>query len=304
MSGTDIFISYSREDRAHAKSVAHCLELEGFKVWWDDALHSGDNFDMVIEDNLNEAKAVVVLWSPRSVRSRWVRAEATLADRRKKLAPVIIEDCERPIIFELMHTADLSKWNHQPDDPLWKNFLRDLRRTMKLPADEGVAPAPQPGAPQAAPAPVIEYAPPAPPPAPEPIPSAPAPAPIVNSAPDEDESYEATQFFTTGSSPFQSTHRLNLMIEGSVAQSFDVGPLGIRIGRSEPADIVLSDRRVSRKHCVIEFEGDDLVVCDLGSTNGTFVDGERVDDKAPLPPGAVLRVGGFDLVHEVAGSGA
>ena len=82
---------------------ADALTQEGFSVWWDASLHSGETFDEVIEQRLRDAGAVVVLWSPRSVASRWVRAEATLADRRKKLVPAIIEPCDRPIIFELTH---------------------------------------------------------------------------------------------------------------------------------------------------------------------------------------------------------
>ena len=86
-----------------ARLYADALEAQGFSVWWDAALRSGEAFDEAIEAALRAAKAVVVLWSPRSVASRWVRAEATLADRNKTLAPVIIEPCERPIMFELTH---------------------------------------------------------------------------------------------------------------------------------------------------------------------------------------------------------
>ena len=96
MSESDIFISYSREDRAAARHFSECFAREGFSVWWDAALRSGETFDEVIERELRGAKAVVVLWSPRSVTSRWVRAEATLADRRNKLVPAIIEACDRP----------------------------------------------------------------------------------------------------------------------------------------------------------------------------------------------------------------
>ena len=73
MSGTDIFISYARTDRPVARAFAECLLEEGFNVWWDASLHSGETFDEVIEQRLRDAKAVVVLWSPRSVASRWVR---------------------------------------------------------------------------------------------------------------------------------------------------------------------------------------------------------------------------------------
>ncbi len=71
-------------------------------------LKTGEAYDQVTEKAPRETKAVVVLWSKRSVESRWVRAEATLADRNKTLVPCMIEPCERPIMFELTQTADLS----------------------------------------------------------------------------------------------------------------------------------------------------------------------------------------------------
>ena len=93
-------------------------------------LRSGQTFDEVIEKELRAAKAVVVLWSPRSVLSRWVRAEATLADRRNKLVPAIIEACDRPIIFELTHAADLSDWTGDTTDNRWRTLVNDLRRLV------------------------------------------------------------------------------------------------------------------------------------------------------------------------------
>ena len=130
MSGPDIFISYCRQDRPSARLFAEAFAEEGFSVWWDAALRSGETFDEVIEKELRAAKAVVVLWSPRSVASRWVRAEATLADRFNKLAPVIIEACDLPIIFELTHAANLADWTGNEADPRWTTLIDDIRRLV------------------------------------------------------------------------------------------------------------------------------------------------------------------------------
>ncbi len=123
----DIFLSYNREDRARAKLFAEAFEAQGFKVWWDGGLRTGEAYDQVTEKALREAKAVVVLWSKRSVDSRWVRAEATLADRNKTLVPCMIEPCERPIMFELTQTAELSHWQGDAGDRAWVAFLEDVR---------------------------------------------------------------------------------------------------------------------------------------------------------------------------------
>jgi TolB-like protein/Tfp pilus assembly protein PilF len=128
---TDIFLSYGHGDVAIAKQFAETFEREGFTVWWDATLRSGEAFDSAIETALENAKAVVVLWSKTSVQSRWVRAEATLADRSKTLIPVMIEPCVRPIMFELMHTIDLAHWQGAADDATWLSLLAEMRRFVE-----------------------------------------------------------------------------------------------------------------------------------------------------------------------------
>jgi TolB-like protein/Tfp pilus assembly protein PilF len=125
----DIFLSYNREDQAVAQYFAEAFERAGLSVWWDVALRSGETYDTVTEQALRSAKAVVVLWSPRSVVSRWVRAEATIADRLRTLVPATIEPCDRPIMFELTQTADLTHWQGDTTDRAWCAFVEDVRRT-------------------------------------------------------------------------------------------------------------------------------------------------------------------------------
>lgn len=150
-----IFLSYNREDQAIARVFAEGFARAGLDVWWDVTLRSGETYDEVTENALRSAKAVVVLWSQRSVASRWVRAEATLADRNKTLVPAMIEPCERPIMFELTQTADLSHWRGDDADPVWRAFLADVRGFVasetQAPAAHAIAaaqPAPPPPAPR------------------------------------------------------------------------------------------------------------------------------------------------------------
>ena len=296
LTATDIFLSYSRDDRAKARLVATCLEREGFSVWWDAEIHSGESFDMVIERQLDEARVVLVMWSPSSVKSRWVRAEAASADRLGKLVPITIEPCIRPIIFELMHTVELCHWNGDVADPAWGQLLLDLHRNLRSRGGESaaapvsVAPAPTPVS--AAPSP----------PSREPdggaasaFPSFAASAPADQD--EDDETYAATQFASFEPEPAGPEHFLHLVVDGRTEQQFPVGRAGLRIGRTAPAEVVLSDKHVSRRHCQVEFEGENLVVVDLGSTNGTFVDDLKVIDRAVLPVGSVLKVGQCELVH-------
>jgi TolB-like protein len=136
--GPDIFLSYNREDQAVARQFAEAFQSRGLSVWWDVTLRSGEAYDKVTEDALRRAKAVVVLWSRRSVESRWVRSEATLADRNRTLVPARIEACDLPIMFELTQTADLSRWQGDERDPAWGAFLADVQRAV------GAKPEPDP----------------------------------------------------------------------------------------------------------------------------------------------------------------
>jgi TolB-like protein len=125
---SDIFLSYCRDDISTARRFAEGFEREGFTVWWDQSLEAGEAFDHVTEKALEAAQAVVVLWSKHSVESRWVRAEATQAEREKKLVPVTIGPCKRPIMFELTQTADLSHWNGDTQDRSWLALVAGLRK--------------------------------------------------------------------------------------------------------------------------------------------------------------------------------
>jgi hypothetical protein len=314
VSGRDIFISYSREDRPAARHFAKCFADEGFSVWWDATLQAGQTFDEVIERELRDAKAVVVLWSPRSVRSRWVRAEATLADRSNKLCPAIIEACDRPIIFELTHTADLADWTGDMSDSRWRTYVDDLRALVERSSEA----APEVNFERRPAKPASRRAPPTDHPfrgfqeerraarlqEEQPVSrarrAAPRPTPFLSSS-DEDEG-DRTQFYVKPEPPMppedidDEFHCLEIA-DGQ--KRYVVNPAGLKIGRTPPADIVIPDPGVSRLHCTVELAGDKLCITDLNSTNGTFVEGKRIADSALLEIGAVLRVGNVSLRHEV-----
>ena len=290
MSGTDIFISYARQDRPAARIFAECFPAEGFGVWWDASLHSGETFDEVIEQRLRDARAVVVLWSPRSVASRWVRAEATLADRRNKLVPAIIEPCDRPIVFELTHTADLSDWHGDTSDPRWQTYVEDLHRMLdrarEREAEAGHA------APKPAPAPAA-----APPVSRQPL------------RPGNDEVIAAGRFrhsrgataepATHDAAPPADVHCLEIESDELPKEHFMIDPSGAKIGRTAPAAIVIPHKSVSREHCIVGLANDELLVTDLNSTNGTFVDDVRITRATILPAGSVLKLGQVSLKHSV-----
>lgn len=313
VSGHDIFISYSREDRPAARHFAESFAREGFTVWWDAAIRSGETFDEVIERELRASKAVVVLWSKRSVASRWVRAEATLADRSNKLVPVIIEHCDRPIIFELTHAAELADWTGDPSDNRWQTLVGDLHRLVDK-AKEAAPPSPAPEPPIARATPVA---------VPLPVAKERQEPPKKAASSTHDELIEAlerlktrragpkptlaedeaTQFYRQSDESRQQdseqVHCLQILDGEEETTRHVVTREGLKIGRTAPADVIVPGIGVSRSHCLVELSGDKVKVTDLNSTNGTYIDNKRIDRSEFLPVGSMLRVGNVSFEHEV-----
>ncbi len=83
-----------------------------------------------------------------------------------------------------------------------------------------------------------------------------------------------------------------VILKGSnVGQEFPLDKAIIRIGRGPNNDIILSDSQLSRQHAEIRRQGDQFFIADLGSTNGTFLNEQRIHQPQVWPPGAQVRIG-------------
>jgi TonB family protein len=127
----DIFISYSRADKAVAQLLADALANEGWNVWWDRDILPGEAFAESIETALDSAGCLVVLWSKTSVASGWVKTEAAEGLSRRILIPVLIEDVKIPLEFRRIETANLSDWQGSPTHPEFGDLLGAIRRMMQ-----------------------------------------------------------------------------------------------------------------------------------------------------------------------------
>jgi len=93
-----------------ARRVAKGLQAAGFAVWWDADLPAHRAYSEVIERNLEEAKAVVVLWSKTAAQSQWVRAEGDFARNAGKLVQAAVDGSMPPMPFNQIQCADLKGW--------------------------------------------------------------------------------------------------------------------------------------------------------------------------------------------------
>jgi pSer/pThr/pTyr-binding forkhead associated (FHA) protein len=138
--------------------------------------------------------------------------------------------------------------------------------------------------------------PPAAPAAPAPAAPAPAPPPPAAATPPEPPARPATP---TGRPTGELAHLV--IRSGSLkGQRIPVRTTLANIGRADYNDIVLPDDSVSTVHAKLQRREGIWVIVDLGSTNGTFADGEPVTPEAPLAPGALLRFGEVRAFFEPA----
>jgi pSer/pThr/pTyr-binding forkhead associated (FHA) protein len=97
----------------------------------------------------------------------------------------------------------------------------------------------------------------------------------------------------TGELPVSIPSSVYLVIDGRKAIALDQ-PV-ISIGRSHENTVVLDDPRVSRKHIEIRVIRDHFVIFDLGSSGGTYVNGQRVS-QGMLYPGDLISLAGVNMV--------
>lgn len=122
----DVFLSYSREDKARAEAVAQALTNAGYDVFWDNEIPPGSTWADYLQSKISAAKALVVLWTNTSTQSQWVREEARIGRDAKKLVPIMLDGAAPPFGFGEVQAVDLSAWRGEPTHPEWQRFLNGL----------------------------------------------------------------------------------------------------------------------------------------------------------------------------------
>jgi len=108
---SDVFLSYARKDRNRVGPIVAQIEGRGWSVWWDPKILPGQHWPDVIEEALRDCRAVVVVWTRQSVKSRWVRLEAGEGAKIDGLIPIQLDETECPIEFRHIQAADFTDWD-------------------------------------------------------------------------------------------------------------------------------------------------------------------------------------------------
>lgn len=127
----DIFISYANADRERARQLADRLATRGYSVWWDRTIPPGRVFDEVLQEAIQAARCMIVLWSAESVRSNWVKTEAAEGVARGILVPALIDEVLPPIEFKRIQSANLAHWDGDEAYGEYGNLIAVVERMMK-----------------------------------------------------------------------------------------------------------------------------------------------------------------------------
>lgn len=138
---SDVFVSYKAEDRRRIQPLVQALQSDGYSVWWDQHIGTGDDWRQTIERQLDTAKCVIVAWSKRSVGpdGQFVRDEATRAQQRRVYVPVTIDDVRIPLGFGESQATSLRGWRGDPSDPRYQAVLSAVRRIAGGGSEAGTA---------------------------------------------------------------------------------------------------------------------------------------------------------------------
>jgi hypothetical protein len=124
-----IFLSYKREEVEKAELLRKVLEEAKFKVWWDRDIQCGEVWSEVLDEAVRKASCIVVLWSDKSMQSRWVMHEASSAMDRGIYAPVRIVLVEIEPPYDRIQATDMLHWDGSAQHP---GVLRLLYRVKQL----------------------------------------------------------------------------------------------------------------------------------------------------------------------------
>lgn len=124
-----VFLSYARDDVEIAKQLAGLIGEAGHQVWWDREISGGTHFSSEIDKALQEAHAVLVLWTEASIKSAWVQDEAAEGRDSGRLVPAVLNGARPPLGFRQYQSIELGQWAGEGQPHHFDALLKAIEKT-------------------------------------------------------------------------------------------------------------------------------------------------------------------------------
>lgn len=246
-----VFVSYAREDGGIVYPLVMRLKRHEIPIWIDEHnIAAGMHWDLAIEEALKEDSHVLVVLSKASVQSQYVRAEIDIAlDGKKKIVPILINACTRPIQIRRIPYIDFTKDEAEAFNKLLQTLPHDLNISHEN--DLRTHPIPKRGA--------------------------------VDGVygedfvvfPEDKKTIQEGGKYIYPTLVFESTDRKDI-------RNWIMKINTLYVGREHDCDIVIPSSEISRRHAQITRRGERYQIIDLDSTNGTWMNGARLETNRPI----------------------
>src|SRR5690348_8224744 len=134
-----VFLSYARDDAGLAKELAGLIGRSGHQVWWDREIQGGSHFSSEIDKALQDADAVLVLWTEASIKSAWVQDEAAEGRDSGRLVPAVLNGVRPPLGFRQYQSIELGQWSDDGEPQQLDSLLKAIEKTGRTKAEAETA---------------------------------------------------------------------------------------------------------------------------------------------------------------------
>jgi hypothetical protein len=268
MTKNHVFISYSRNDAEIMQRVKTSLNDAGITVWTDTGIVYGTpNWQVAIEKAIEDSVCVICILTPDAKGSRWVREELVYATFYEKPVYMIHARGDNKSVAILGFTVaqELDVRDTTLYEPRMEQLIQRVQNHVLSKVETNEAPKAFVNTQRL-----------------------PEPEEILAYEAADDETYE----MVLSSIPPDENHVLIVQRgkEYTAQTTYDINDTFVTVGRIEKCRIFINDPSVSREHMQLIFTATGFLVRDLDSTNGTYINAERVKMRN-LRNGDILQVG-------------
>jgi hypothetical protein len=256
---SDIFLSYSHDDMKYMRKIRQSLRLADLQVWTDEGIEVGTaNWQMAVEEAIENAKCLVCVLTPRAKKSIWVREEIAYAVKQGKVVYMIhtygTEEEVAIFGFAYAQTIDIRERDYYNEriDTLVNTIKRHHLNMVDKKETGGFRPE--------------DYLDPQ---------DLRLPDNKTGTSHDKDNILENP---VQARIPVGEVHRL-IIVKGkqySTKTTFEINKPRISIGRADNNHVILSSGSISREHCHLVYTENGFALIDSASTHGTALNGKMV----------------------------